>query len=85
MKKSLLFVLLIGITFTLWELRGPLVNTMAWFGSREAVTASMEHAGLWGPAALFILFVLQVFLLLQQLVNCFHIFLEVLHVFRAAF
>ena len=62
MKKSLLFVLLIGITFTLWELRGPLVNTMAWFGSREAVTASMEHAGLWGPAALFILFVLQVFL-----------------------
>ena len=62
MKKSLLFVLLIGITFTLWELRGPLVNTMAWFGSREAVTASMEHAGLWGPAVLFILFVLQVFL-----------------------
>jgi uncharacterized membrane protein YdjX (TVP38/TMEM64 family) len=35
---------------------------LSWFGSLEAITTSMEHAGIWGPIILFILFVLQVFL-----------------------
>ena len=61
MKKFLVFILVIVTAATLWELREPIINTMAWFGNREAVTTSMEQAGVWGPGVLFILFVLQVF------------------------
>ncbi len=62
MKKFLSFMLVVMIAAALWELRQPIVNTMAWFGNREAVTTYIEQAGAWGPAVLFILFVLQVFI-----------------------
>jgi uncharacterized membrane protein YdjX (TVP38/TMEM64 family) len=46
----------------MFELREELLRVLSWFGSLEAITTSMKHAGIWGPVVLFILFVLQVFL-----------------------
>jgi uncharacterized membrane protein YdjX (TVP38/TMEM64 family) len=62
MKKIISIFLLIASLATLYEFHESILNTLSWFGSRDAITTSMEHAGLWGPIALFILFVLQVFL-----------------------
>jgi uncharacterized membrane protein YdjX (TVP38/TMEM64 family) len=45
-----------------WVARQPLLAMWKWFGNREAVTASMDQLGLWGPFVLAILFILQVFL-----------------------
>jgi uncharacterized membrane protein YdjX (TVP38/TMEM64 family) len=35
---------------------------LTWFSNREAIILSMQHAGVWGPAILCSLFILQVFL-----------------------
>ncbi len=63
MKANLLFklVLLSGSPIMLWNSREPLFALWNWFSDREAVSASIDHMGLWGPLVLFILFVLQVF------------------------
>jgi len=62
MKKLFgIFFLITGL-ITIFEFRDDFINVFYWFGSLEAITASMEHAGIWGPIVLFILFVLQVFL-----------------------
>ncbi|HLA08562.1 MAG TPA: TVP38/TMEM64 family protein [Anaerolineales bacterium] len=64
MKKKIFFnfTLVVASVFLLWLLRESVSATWAWFSDREAVTLSMEMAGVWGPVVLFILFVLQVFL-----------------------
>jgi uncharacterized membrane protein YdjX (TVP38/TMEM64 family) len=62
MKKFIGIFLLIATFITLYEFHESILHTLSWFGSREAITASMQYAGLWGPVVLFILFVLQVFL-----------------------
>ena len=62
MKKLIGIILLITGLITIFEFRENFISMLSWFGSLEAITASMEHAGIWGPVVLFILFVLQVFL-----------------------
>ena len=62
MKKPIGIVLLITGLITIFEFREAFINMLSWFGNLEAITASMQHAGIWGPVVLFILFVLQVFL-----------------------
>jgi uncharacterized membrane protein YdjX (TVP38/TMEM64 family) len=62
MKKRIGIVLLITGLITIFEFREAFINMLSWFGNLEAITASMQHAGIWGPVVLFILFVLQVFL-----------------------
>jgi len=62
MKKMISIFLLVIVLVTLFRFHESILNTLAWFGSREAITTSMKHSGLWGPVILFILFVLQVFL-----------------------
>ncbi|HJR79817.1 MAG TPA: VTT domain-containing protein [Anaerolineales bacterium] len=62
MKKLILIFLLTISLITLFGFREGIFKVFSWFGSLDAVTASMERAGIWGPIALFILFVLQVFL-----------------------
>jgi uncharacterized membrane protein YdjX (TVP38/TMEM64 family) len=62
MKKRIGIFLLILTLITMFELREDLLRVLSWFGSLEAITTSMKHAGIWGPVVLFILFVLQVFL-----------------------
>ncbi len=62
MKKLIGIFLFAIVLITLFRFRVGLLDVFSWFGSLEAITTSMEHAGLWGPIVLFILFVLQVFL-----------------------
>jgi len=62
MKKFISIFLLIATLTTLYKFHEGIFNSLSWFGSRDAITTSMQHAGLWGPVVLFILFVLQVFL-----------------------
>ena len=62
MKKFTRILLVIVGLATLWFFRESIQDAFAWFGNREAVVRSMQHAGIWGPAILGILFVLQVFL-----------------------
>lgn len=63
--KSNLFLKLMVITGTpalVWMSREPVSVMWNWFSDREAVTASMNHLGIWGPVVLSVLFLLQVFL-----------------------
>lgn len=62
MKKIIVISLFIISLGALYQFRESLLSSLSWFGSREAITSSMQHAGFWGPVILFILFVLQVFL-----------------------
>lgn len=64
MKNKTFFniALVVASLALIWVLREPISGTWAWFSNREAVTDSMQRAGVWGPVILFILFVLQVFL-----------------------
>src|SRR3990172_933054 len=64
MKSNLLFKLILfaGTPVVLWASREPVSATWMWFSDREAVTASMDRLGIWGPVILSILFILQVFL-----------------------
>src|SRR5688572_26538974 len=62
MKKHIGIFLLLFTLITLFRFRAEALNVLSWFGNLEAIAASMEQAGVWGPIVLFILFVLQVFL-----------------------
>jgi len=64
MKTNVLLKLLLiaGAPIVLWTSREPVAAMWRWFSDREAVTTSMHQLGAWGPAVLFVLFVLQVFL-----------------------
>ncbi len=64
MKSNLFFklILVVSIPLLLWLSREPMAAMWNWFSDRDAVEASMHALGIWGPAVLFILFVLQVFL-----------------------
>ena len=62
MKKFTGIFSIIAILFALWFFRDLIQDAFAWFGNREAVVNTMQHAGIWGPAVLGTLFVLQVFL-----------------------
>lgn len=46
----------------LWIFRQPLTASLHWFSDPKAVTASIRGYGLWGPAVLSLLFILQTFL-----------------------
>lgn len=57
----------IGLTIAVvlvavWFWRSDIMEMMRWFANREAVALSMQSIGIWGPLALFTLFVFQVFL-----------------------
>jgi len=47
---------------SLWLLHAPLASMLQWFSDREAVSQAILNSGFWGPAILFILFVLQTFI-----------------------
>ena len=56
----------IGLTgfavFEMWSFREPMFEALRWFSDLNAVTASIRGYGLWGPAVLFVLFILQTFI-----------------------
>ena len=62
-SKKLMIVLLSGSVLTAaWIFRQSLTASLHWFSDPEAVTASIRGYGLWGPAVLSMLFILQTFL-----------------------
>lgn len=61
-KNILTILIILASLILIWVYRDSLTSTMMWFSSMDAVTHSMQQAGIWGPSILFILFVLQVFL-----------------------
>ncbi len=61
-NKSITIVLTILALIATWMYRAPLIASLQWFSNLDAVTASIRGYGLWGPAILFVLFVLQVFI-----------------------
>lgn len=62
MKKIFTLALFISALIAVWIFRIPTMNLLGWFGNREAVVASIQDLGIWGPFVLIILLVLQVFL-----------------------
>ena len=62
MKKILTNLLMIATPILLWVFRQPLLASLIWISDRDALIGSMQKLGFWGPAVLFILLVLQVFL-----------------------
>lgn len=62
-SKKLMIVLLSASALTAaWIFRQPLTGSLHWFSDPDAVTASIRGYGLWGPAVLSLLFILQTFL-----------------------
>jgi uncharacterized membrane protein YdjX (TVP38/TMEM64 family) len=53
--------LIIILVSTAWIFRISLGSTLQWFSDPEAVRGAIQGAGFWGPAILFVLFVLQTF------------------------
>ncbi len=62
MKKIIMLASLLILLFIAWETRHSMYVMLLWFSDRDAVTASITGYGLWGPAILFVLFILQTFL-----------------------
>ena len=48
--------------FVIWFYRAPLMVSLYWFSDMDAVINSIRGYGLWGPAILFVLFILQTFI-----------------------
>lgn len=46
----------------LWIYRQPLIASLQWFSDLDAVIAYIKGCGLWGPAIMGVLFILQTFL-----------------------
>jgi uncharacterized membrane protein YdjX (TVP38/TMEM64 family) len=61
-RKLRAITLMVLICVVLWIYRAPLITSLHWFSDLEAVTISIKGYGLWGPAILFTLFILQTFL-----------------------
>jgi len=61
-NRLLQILIIIAALIGMWAFRNELLAMWGWFSSMDAVTTSMNRAGIWGPITLFILFVLQVFL-----------------------
>ena len=61
--RKLIIANLIAITLLeLWIFRRPLIQTFQWFGDLDAVIQSIQSYGLWGPAILFLLILVQLFI-----------------------
>lgn len=62
MKKIAVIISVLICIVVFWDQREAITESMKWISDREAVSISMQRIGIWGPAALFALFVFQVFL-----------------------
>jgi len=52
----------VSILAAIWIYRQPLTASMQWFSNPDAVSDSIRGYGLWGPAVLSLLFILQTFI-----------------------
>lgn len=60
-RKIILAVVVLIALIALWFYRAPIEATLRWLGNYNAVIVSIREYGLWGPAILFLFFILQVF------------------------
>ncbi len=61
-RKLLLILIVVLVLVALWIYREPIGAWLGWFSDLNAVIESIRGYGLWGPAILFLLFILQAFL-----------------------
>lgn len=61
-RKLLLILIVVIVLIALWIYREPIGAWLRWFSDLDAVIESIRGYGLWGPAILFLLFILQAFL-----------------------
>lgn len=61
-KKSMSVILTVLALGAIWVYRQPLTASLHWFSNPDSVIASIRGYGLWGPAVLSLLFILQTFL-----------------------
>lgn len=61
-RKILLILILALCLILLWVYREPIIAWLRWFSDLPAVIESIRGYGLWGPAILFLLFILQAFI-----------------------
>ena len=63
LSRKLLLILIFGaLLIALWIYREPIGAWLRWFSNLNAVIETIRGYGLWGPAILFLLFILQAFL-----------------------
>jgi len=61
-NKSFPLFGLIAVLVVTWIFRDPILASLSWISDREAVASTIQRLGMWGPIAVSILLVLQVFL-----------------------
>lgn len=62
LQKIILYSSIALSLILLWVYRLPIVESLRWFSNLDAVIESIRGYGYWGPAALFLLFLLQAFI-----------------------
>jgi len=60
-RNALALVLAVIALLSLWIFREPLILALRWFSDFDAVVKSIQGYGLWGPAILFLLILVQLF------------------------
>jgi len=62
-RKIIIGLLVTVVILTLlWVYRAPLISASRWFTDLDAEVKTIRSYGFWGPAVLFILFILQTFI-----------------------
>jgi len=62
MKKIITISSILIFILVFWNQREAILELMKWFSDRDAVSIMIQKIGVWGPLALFALFVFQVFI-----------------------
>lgn len=62
LQKIILYSSIALSLILLWVYRLPIIDSLRWFSNLNAVIESIRGYGYWGPAVLFLLFILQAFI-----------------------
>ncbi|HMR99708.1 MAG TPA: VTT domain-containing protein [Anaerolineales bacterium] len=62
LQKVILYSSIVLSLILLWVYRLPIMQSLRWFSNLDAVIESIRGYGYWGPAVLFLLFILQAFI-----------------------
>ena len=62
LQKVILYSSIVLSLILLWVYRLPIMQSLRWFSNLAAVIESIRGYGYWGPAVLFLLFILQAFI-----------------------
>jgi uncharacterized membrane protein YdjX (TVP38/TMEM64 family) len=62
MKKLSSIAFIVLLLVLTWVFRTSVLEWLAWFSNRDAVTHTIRELGIWGPVVLIVLLILQTFL-----------------------